>query len=74
MLARATKEVERGSKEETKQQSATKKQLGVIAHKRLHLEEITNKKKKSNTNMYLCVISFIAALSRVIHYERHEIN
>lgn len=63
---------QRRLKEETKRQSETEKQLDVIAHRRLHLGEITHKEK--NTNMDLCVISFIAALSRVIHYERHEIN
>lgn len=51
---------------------AKQKQLDGIAHKRLHFRVIM-----SETKIILictCIISFTAALSRVIHYEQHEIN
>lgn len=54
-------------------ESKTEKQLDVTALRRLHLGEITSK-KKNLILICICVISFIAALSRVIHYEQHEIN
>lgn len=52
--------------------SETEKQLDVIAHKRLHFRVIMSKTKI--ILICTCIISFIAALSRVIHYEQHEIN
>lgn len=65
----ATKKVKDGRKQS---ESETEKQLDVIAHKRLHFRVIM-----SETKIILictCIISFTAALSRVIHYEQHEIN
>lgn len=78
MLARATKEVEReGGGKRRKQSCRTngEKQLDVIAHERLYLGAIMNReKKKLILKRYLYVINLIAVQSRVIHYERHEIN
>lgn len=52
--------------------SETEHQPDVTAHKRLYFRVIM-----SETKIILictCIISFTAALSRVIHYEQHEIN
>lgn len=48
------------------------KQLDVIAHQRLRFRVIMSKTKI--ILVCTCIISFMAALSRVIHYEQHEIN
>lgn len=68
MPARATKEVERGNKVTERNREAA----GCHCSQETALRRDNAQGK--NTNMDLCVISFIAALSRVIHYERHEIN
>lgn len=75
MLALATKEAERWEQRGNKATERNREAAGCHCSQETVLwRDNEQEKKNPNTNMYLCVISFIAALSRVIHYEQREIN